>query len=172
MTVNPDRERWNRRHPEGGHGRVSIPLLLHQSRLTRGRALDVAGGPGENAAILALAGWRVTTLDLSDRAVRRAKDRSRELRADVSVVQADALRLPFRGPFETIVVIRYLERSMAPGLSELLAPGGTIFCEQPTRGISDEYCVRPGEFPRLFAGLVTVLDAIEGDSAIYLGRRD
>jgi len=171
MTVNPDRERWNRKHPEAGHGRASIPLLLHQGRLTRGRALDVAGGPGENAAILALAGWRVTTLDLSDRAVRQAKARARELRADVWVVQADALRLPFRGPFETIVVIRYLERSLAPGLAGLLAPGGTIYCEQPTHGIPEEYCVRPGEFPRLFEGLATVLDTVEGESSIYLGRR-
>jgi tellurite methyltransferase len=157
--------------PDGGHGRVSIPLLLHQARLTRGRALDVAGGPGENDAMQALAGWGVTTLDLSDRAVRRAEARARELRGDVSVVQAGALRLSIRGPFETIVFIRFLERSMAPELAGLLAPGGTLICEQPRRGLPPEYGARPGEFPGLFAGLATVLDTMEGDRAVDLGRR-
>ena len=169
--MDPERERWNRKHREGGQALPSIPLLLYQGRLTKGRALDVAGGVGENAAILALAGWRVTTVDLSDEAVRRAKARARELRADVSIVHADALRLPFRGPFETIVVARFLERSIAPGLARLLSPGGTIFCEQPLRGIREEYCVKPGEFTRLFAGLEAILETAEGDRAVYIGRR-
>jgi tellurite methyltransferase len=144
---------------------------MYEGRLTKGRALDVAGGRGENAAILALAGWTVAMVDLSDEAIRLATSRARELKADVSIVQADALRLPFRGPFETIVVTRFLERSIAPGLAALLAPGGTIFCDQPTRGIRDEYCVKPGEFQGLFAGLETVLDTTDGDRAVYIGRR-
>jgi len=166
-----DRERWNRKYGELGPGAPSVALLLYQGRLTRGRALDVAGGPGENAAILALAGWQVTVFDLSDVAVRRARIRVRELRAEALVVQADALHLPFRGPFETIVVTRFLERAIARELSGLLARGGTIFCEQPTRGIRDDYCVKPGEFPALFPDLETVLEATQGDCAVYVGRR-
>ena len=144
---------------------------MYQGRLTRGRALDVAGGVGENAAILALAGWTVTMMDLADEAVRRAQRRARELRADVRIVQGDALRLPFRGPFETIVVSKFLERSIAPELVSLLATGGTLFCEQPMKGINEVYCVKPGEFPRLFSALETVLDATDGDRAIYIGRK-
>src|SRR5262245_38823078 len=108
--MNPDRARWNRKHRKGGHTLPSIPLLLYQGRLKKGRALDVAGGRGENAAILALAGWQVTCTDLSDEAIALARTRARELKADVRIVQADALRLPFRGPFATIVVTRLLER--------------------------------------------------------------
>ena len=171
VFVNTERSRWNEKHRKGGHGLPSIPLLRYQGRLTPGRALDVAGGVGENAAILALAGWRVTMVDLSDEAVRRAKARARELRADVAVVQGDALRLPVRGPFELIVVCRFLERSIAPDLLGLLAPGGTIFCEQPTTGIREEFCAKPGEFPRLFSTLETVVDEVEGDRVVYLGRR-
>ncbi len=169
--INSERERWNRKHRERGHDLPSIPLLMYQGRLTPGRALDVAGGLGENASILALAGWKVTMLDLSDEAVRRATARARELRADVRIVQADALRIPFRGPFDTIVVTRFLERSIASELVRLLAPGGTILCEQPTRGINEAYCARPGEFPRLFGGLETVIDAVDGDRAVYIGRK-
>ena len=169
--MNPERERWNRKHRERGHDLPSIPLLMYQGRLAPGRALDMAGGLGENAAILALAGWRVTIVDLSDEAVRRAKDRARELRADVRIVQADALRLPLRGPFDTIVVTRFLERSIAPELVRLLATGGTLLCEQPTRGIHEAYCAKPGEFSRLFGALETVLDTVEGDLAVYIGRK-
>ena len=169
--MNPERERWNRKHRDRGHDLPSIPLLLYQGRLTRGRALDLAGGLGENAAILALAGWSVTMLDLSDEAVGRAAARARELRAEVRSIQADALRLPLRGPFDTIVVTRFLERSIAPELVRLLAPGGTLFCEQPMGGIDAAYCVQPGEFPRLFAELETLLDTVDGDRTVYLGRK-
>ena len=166
--MNPDRARWNARHREGGHALPSIPLLIHQGRLARGRALDLAGGLGENAALLALAGWQVTTCDLSDHAVARARARAVELKADVRVVQADALRLPFRGAFDLIVTCRFLERAVAPELVRLLAPGGTLFCEQKMSG---SYAVGPGEFPRLFPALKTDLLEEKGDVAVYLGRK-
>jgi SAM-dependent methyltransferase len=169
--VNPERARWNEKYKKAGHDLPSIPLLMYQGRLTKGRALDVAGGLGETSAVLALAGWAVTLVDLSDIAVARARKRAAELKADVRVVQGDALRLPFRGPFETIVVARFLERSIAGELARLLAPGGTLFCEQPMRGIREDYCVKPGEFATLFPSLEVVLDAVDGDRAVYIGRR-
>jgi len=169
--MNPERARWNENYREAGQELPSIPLLMYQGRLTRGRALDVAGGLGETAAVLALAGWTVTLAELSDVAVGRATRRSRELKADVRVVQADALHLPFRGPFETIVITRFLERSIAREIVRLLAPGGTLFCEQPMSGISPRYCISPGEFPRLYPGLEVLLDAVDGDRAVYIGRK-
>lgn len=170
--MNPDRERWNEKYRRGGAVEPpSVALLMYRGRLTPGRALDVAGGAGENACLLALAGWRVVLADLSDEAVARARARARSLRADLRVVQADARRLPFRGPFETIVVTRFLERSIAPELARLLAPGGTLFAEQPVRGIRPEYCVAPGELRRLFAPLEPVLEIEEADRSVYIGRR-
>ena len=169
--MNPDRARWNEKYRKGGHELPSIPLIMYQGRLTKGRALDVAGGLGENAAILALAGWSVTLADLSDAAVARAAARARELKAAVRIVQADALRLPFRGSFDTIVVTKFLERSIAPDLLRLLAPGGTLFCEQPTSGLPEAYCVKPGEFATLFGSLEVVLDTLDGDRSIFIGRK-
>jgi tellurite methyltransferase len=164
----PDRARWNAKHREGGHTLPSIPLLMYQGRLSRGRALDLAGGLGENAAVLALAGWTVAMADLSDEALARAARRARELKADVRFVQADALRLPFRGPFDLIVARGFLERAIAPELVRLLAPGGTLFCEQKTSG---SYAIGPGEFPRLFPSLKTELHEEKGDVAVYIGRK-
>lgn len=169
--MNPDRAKWNEKFRRGGHDLPSIPLIMYQGRLTRGRALDVAGGLGENAAILALAGWKVTLLDLSDEAVRRARTRARELKADFHAVQADALRLPFRGPFETVVVTHFLERSIAPELVRLLAPGGTLFASTLTRGLPERYCVKGGEYAQLFGALEVVLDTLDGDQAVFIGRK-
>ena len=169
--MNPERARWNEKHRKGGHDLPSIPLLLYQGRLRRGRALDLAGGRGENAAILALAGWNVVMADLSDEAVKRSRARALELKADVRIVQADALRLPFRGPFDTIVVTRFLERAIAGELARLLAPGGTILCEQPMEGIAPAYCVKRGELAALFPSLEVVLDTIDGDRSVYIGRK-
>src|SRR5437868_141565 len=169
--MNPDRARWNEKHRKGGPTLPSIPLLLYQGRLAKGRLLDVAGGRGENAAILALAGWRVATLDLSDEAVRLARSRARELKTEVLIVQADALRLPFRGPFNTIVVTRFIERSIAGELAGLLAPGGTIFCEQSVTGIAEAYCVKPGELAALYPALEVVLDTVDGDRSVFIGRK-
>jgi SAM-dependent methyltransferase len=169
--MNPERAGWNEKYRQAGHELPSIPLIMYQGRLSKGRALDLAGGQGENAAILALAGWSVTLADLSDRAVARAAERARELKAPVRVVQADALRLPFRGPFDTIVVTKFLERSIAGEIVRLLAPGGTLFCDQPTRGIAEPYCVKPGEFARIYAALEVVLDAVDGDRSVFIGRK-
>ena len=166
--MNPDRARWNEKHRRGGHDLPSVPLLMHQGRLARGRALVLAGGGGENAALLALAGWSVVLADLSDEALALARRRARELKADVRLVQADALRLPFRGPFDLIVATRFLERAIAPELVRLLAPGGTLFCEQKMSG---SYAVEAGEFPALFPGLDTLVLKEEGDVAVYLGRK-
>lgn len=166
--MNPDRARWNEKHAARSHELPSIPLLMYQNRLSRGRALDLAGGVGENAAVLSLAGWRVVACDLSDVAVARAKARAVELKTRVDLVHADALRLPFRGPFDLIVTSRFLERAIAPELVGLLAPGGTLFAEQTMDGA---YKIGPGEFPRLFPALETVLLKEEDGRAVYIGRK-
>jgi tellurite methyltransferase len=169
--MNPERARWNEKHRKAGQDLPSIPLIMYQGRLKKGRALDVAGGRGENAAILALAGWNVTLADLSDEAVALSRTRARELKAGVRIVQADALRLPFRGPFDTIVVTKFFERAIAGELLRLLAPGGTLLCEQPMTGISEAYCVKPGEFVQLFRPLEVVLDTIEAERSVFIGRK-
>ena len=39
--MNADRARWNEKHKKGGHTLPSIPLLLYQGRLKKGRALNL-----------------------------------------------------------------------------------------------------------------------------------
>ena len=166
-----DRERWNEKYRAGGPDKPSVFLMMHQARLTRGKALDLAGGCGENSAILAMAGWQVTYADVSDEAISRARKRVGELRTDVQWVHADALRLPFKGPFDTIVVINYLERTISKELIGLLAPGGTIFAETYLKGLPDPYLIKSGEWAKLFAGLEVVLDKEVDDKSVFIGKK-
>jgi SAM-dependent methyltransferase len=180
--VHPDRERWNGKYRAGVHHETpNVNLIMHRERLARGRALDVAGGTGDNAALLALAGWDVAMCDVSDEAVAKARARAAELKAAVRIVQADALRLPFRGPFDLVVCTFYHERPLAPVLASLLRPGGTLFYEtfttatlKYTPDFRRAFCVEPGELRSLF-GLTEILykelDDGRSATAMYIGRR-
>jgi SAM-dependent methyltransferase len=182
--MNPDRERWNAKHAagRGGHG-ANVRLIMYRDRLAPGRALDVAAGAGENAAILALGGWKVVACDLSDNAIRRARQRAAELRADLTLVQADALFLPFRpATFDTVVCTYFLERDAARRLPTLLKPGGTLFFMTHRIGhlkyipeLPAQYCLEPGEVPSLFPKLKELLhqedDDGQEDYGLFIGRR-
>ena len=182
--MHPDRERWNEKYKagRGGHG-ANVRLIMHRDRLARGRAVDVAAGAGENAAILALAGWTTVAVDLSDEALARSQSRARELRADLSLVQADATRLPLRpSSFDTVVCTYFLDRESARLLPRLLKPGGTLFFMTHRVGhqkyipeLPTQYCLEPGEVVSLFPGLKLILHKEEDDGqedyGLFIGRR-
>jgi len=182
--MNPDRERWNTKYlaGRGGHG-ANVRLIMYRDRLARGRALDVAAGAGENAAILALAGWNVVASDLSDEAIRRARLRSRELKADLAFVQADATCLPFRpGSFDSVVCMYFLDRDAARRLPLLLKPGGTLFFMTHRLGhrkyipeLPEQYCLEPGEVKTLFPGMQVLLhqedDDGQEDYGLFIGLK-
>ena len=182
--MNPDRERWNAKYQagRGGHG-ANVRLIMHRDRLSRGRALDVAAGAGENAAILAMAGWKVVASDLADEAMSRMRRRAGELRADVDFVQADATRLPFRASsFDTVVCTYFLDRDAARRLPSLLKPGGTLFFLTHRVGhrkyvpeLPEKYCLEAGEVKTLFPGLAPLLhdegDDGQEDYGLFIGRK-
>lgn len=126
-----DRERWNARHAAAVI--VSAPeawldgvrALLPAS----GRALDVAGGAGRHARWLVGAGFSVTLVDVSDVAVERARQTDRA----VTVLRQDLERDPFpAGPWDVILCINYLQRSLFPLFLRALAPGGALVFAQAT----------------------------------------
>jgi SAM-dependent methyltransferase len=139
VSAQEDRARWNERYANGsGPTRLNERLARYLHLLKRGRALDLAGGIGQNDALLRE--WQVVLVDISEEALTRAS--GTPLR-----VQASGLELPFAAAtFDTIVDTYYFEPSL--DLAALLTPGGTLFFETYT--IAD-YRYRP-EFrhaPRL-----------------------
>jgi SAM-dependent methyltransferase len=116
-----DRTRWNERYLAGeGPTRVNARLQKYLNLLKHGRALDLAGGTGQNAYLLA--DWDVVLADISEQALARGHGQR---------VQADALALPFPpATFDTIVCTYFYDPRV--NLAELLTPGGTLFFETYT----------------------------------------
>src|SRR5690606_21943035 len=132
-----ERERWERRYREGAYADRTHPTALlaeWEPRLPRGLALDVACGAGRNALFLAAAGRRVDALDISPTALERAR-RDADVRGlDVRWIEADLAPDPDAvlpdGPYDLVVLVRYVHRGILAPLWKRLAPGGALVCEQ------------------------------------------
>jgi SAM-dependent methyltransferase len=120
-----DRRRWNEKYRAGqGPDRINARLQKYLHLLKRGRALDLAGGTGQNARLLADAGWHVVLADISEEALARAP-------SYLARVQSDALALPFvSNSFDTIICTYFFEPRV--DFASLLTPRGTLFFETYT----------------------------------------
>jgi rhodanese-related sulfurtransferase len=133
-------------------------------RLSRGRALDLASGAGRESVFLAMAGWSVDTWDHDPEALARADALAARhgVRLRTRVVELETGPLPEPGEgWDTIVVCRFLLRSLFPWIEGALAPGGTLVYETFRRGQEaygrpkqDRYLLEPGELTRAFPSLV------------------
>jgi tellurite methyltransferase len=169
-----ERDKWNARYRDGAYeGRTHPTALLTEwlARLPRGRALDVACGAGRNSLALAAAGFAVTAVDIADAALARGRqaavDRGLAIDWLCADLDEDPAVLP-PGPFEAIVWVRYVHRTLMPHLIARLAPGGVLLTEQhlksaePVAGpTSAGFRLAPGELGRAAEGL-TPLYAHEG----------
>ncbi len=161
-----ERDKWDARYRDGAYeSRTHATALLAAwlPRLPLGAALDVACGAGRNALYLATHGFAVTALDISAVALERGRREAaqRDLAIEWSCVdlddQPDAALPP--GPFELIVWVRYIHRTLLPYLLARLAPGGVLLCEQhllttaEVVGPSAAFRLAPGELARAARGL-------------------
>ena len=102
------------------------------ARVGPGRALDLACGSARAAVFLALAGWRAEGWDVDVSALERARALAQRHGADVEFEIVDLERAAPPDPvmpFDLIVVVRYLNRSLFPWIERALAPGGLLLYE-------------------------------------------
>ena len=129
-----DAVRWNRRYQSAPAGWFANPrsfLVEHLDLLPkRGLALDLAMGPGQNAAILVDRGLEVIGVDVSSSAVQLAKARSPRIMA--AIVDLNHFYLPSHH-FDVVLNFYYLQRSMFPEFARILKPGGFLVFETLTR---------------------------------------
>ena len=161
-----DQERWNARYRGGHEG--ATPLMLGRSlhRFPRsGRALDVAGGSGQAAVILAARGLDVTVADVSDVALDLARERAERSRVEITTVRTDltADLLP-AGPWDLITCFNYLQRDLFPAMVGALASGGRLAVAVATRSNlerhdrpSAQHLLDDDELPTLLDGLAIEL---------------
>ena len=154
--------KWNARYAKSGDSLPSpARVLLGGERWLHGppslrnnlTALDLACGRAANAEWLAQQGYHVTAWDISEAAIAHIRQRpaSRIALAQVRDVSAHP---PARDSFDVIVVCRFLDRSLCPAIAAALKPGGTLFYQTFTQGLSNpDYLLKHNELPALFSGL-------------------
>ena len=134
---------------------------IARERTERLRALDVAMGTGRHAVVLARAGLRTFGVDLKLDAVREAMTAARRQGLDIEGWCADLTQHPLpRRRFDVLLVARYLQRNLFPGLRGAVAPGGIVIYETFTTSqrllrrppTSDDHLLEPGELRRHFEG--------------------
>ncbi|MFG2536096.1 class I SAM-dependent methyltransferase [Streptomyces sp. NPDC048511] len=113
-----------------------VALVEGPGALQPGQALELGCGTGTNAVYLARQGWRVSAVDLVDRAVRQAREKAAAAGADVTVLCGDATRLDevgAPGPYDLFFDLScycgtppHRRDAYAAGLTERAAPGARL----------------------------------------------
>ena len=156
--------KWNARYAYSGdavpppaevlsrHERL-LPAAAAAPDAPAHRALDLACGRAGNAERLGALGLEAHAWDASDVAIDalRARPGSRVAEALVRDVVAEP---PKPASFDVVVVARFLERSVCSAIAASLRPGGTLFYQTFTHGLSNPaYLLAPNELLGLFATL-------------------
>lgn len=131
-----DREKWNARYANPDRARSDESPFLSsclEALPRRGRALDVAGGAGRNAVVLARHGLEVTMVDISEVGLDIARKRADSDGLTIETVARDLEHEPLpEGPWDVIVSMLFLRRNLLSEYGRLLAPGGFLIFLQPT----------------------------------------
>ena len=117
------------------------------------KALDLACGRAANGHWLAQRGFRVSAWDISETVVEEILSRRPKMIYDVAV--RDVVKVPPEpSTFHVIVVSRFLDRSLCSAISAALKPGGVLFYQTFTHGLSNpDYLLAANELLSLFDGL-------------------
>ena len=167
-----DRRKWDSKY-RASEGLARKPSAFIDSIAhllpKQGAALDVAGGAGRHAIWLAKRGLRATLVDISAEALvqagREAAAAGLELTTIAADLDTDALPT---GPWDVIVSVDFLWPPVFRVAHTLLAPGGLLVYEQPTRknlerhsSPSERFLLVDGALPVL-VGSLEILQYTEG----------
>ncbi len=174
-------KKWDSKHSEG---RVvdARPCWLLEENVdllpSSGSALDLACGLGGNAVLMANHGLAVSAWDISEVAVAKLRAFAREQNLNI---EAETRSL-FEGNlgekrFDVIVVAHFLDRALAPEITEALKPGGLLLYQTFTLAGADSsgpktssYRLGEGELPQLFSALRVQVHHEPGQAGYNVGR--
>lgn len=171
-----DRVRWDDvyRERENQPFPAPDPLLLEYTPVvtpqSECRALDLAGGLGQNGLWLASQGYTVDVMDISRTALMRGKMQMEQqglrtlnfLQVDLDDIELEA------NHYHLVCVFRYLKRDLFPQIRTCLTPGGRIIYETFNRRylsivpqFNQAFLLEPGELLGHFAGWNILYNADE-----------
>ena len=127
------------------------------------RVLDMGMGEGRNAVFLARKGYKVTGVDISSVAVKKARLLAREfgVRINTVVASLNNYKIP-KGSLDAVVCFYYVDRTLNKRMMEWLKPGGILIYESHTdnqrkakgnEGYDKRYLLRVGELMSMFKGM-------------------
>lgn len=106
-------------------------LVENVGLLSKGRALDLAMGTGQNIIYLAKMGFKVEGIDISPQAVNRAMESAGRVGVTIKAQIAD-LEDDYnieKDAYDLIICFNYLQRSLIPQIKDGLKKGGMIVYE-------------------------------------------
>lgn len=163
-----DRRRWDEKWAARSSPGEPSPWVVRVCARwfpTRGRALDIAGGAGRHAEVLARHGLEVTLSDISEVGARIGAGLHPHIHVDVRDLEVAP---PPDGPWDSILIYHYMNRPLLARVGELIAPGGVIAIAIATiRNLERHphpgarYLLNEGELSIICTGF-DVLEADEG----------
>lgn len=164
-----DRDKWNQRYAKGAFSERTHPSALLAEwieKLPRGRALDIASGAGRNCLFLAKNGYQVSGVDVSKVGLERAAASARQENLDITWIEHDLDDgLGLQGPFDVVVLFRYLNLELIEQLPSLLVPQGVLIVEEHLVTTEDvhgpknpPFCVEAGQLRDCIQGLEVLHD--------------
>ena len=199
-----EQTRWNQRYRESPSSWVEADTFLIDSYdeflagTSPAAALDVAGGAGRNAVWLAERGWRVKLIDISDVALKMAREKfevvkkasasqpktspARKASFKTEMVDLNSISHLGTEEYDLLVVFYFLRRELFPAIARALTPGGTLIYRTYTvdrmkvpGGPSDpRYLLQANELLHAFPGLRVLhyREMLQGKAAAELvGRK-
>lgn len=158
-----DAARWDARYADGDVPLAPATTVVdHAADLAPGRALDVAGGAGRHALWLAGRGWQVTLVDVSAVGIELARRRAQEAGVAITTVVRDLAAAPLpSGPFDLVVVVAFLDRTVLAQVPRVLAPGGRLLFVHPTVANLERHGRPPGRFLLDPGEISTIADRLD-----------
>lgn len=154
--------KWNERYADSEYSLPAVAKVLVQGERwlpgaaeTRSTlaALDLACGRASNGEWLGQRGFHVSAWDISENAIADIRQRPAS-RVAVALVRDLEKQPPLPCSFDVITVCRFLDRALCPAICEALKPGGVLFYQTFSHGLSNpDFLLKSNELLSLFASL-------------------
>ncbi len=128
-----------------------------------GTVLDMGMGEGRNAVFLAQKGFKVTGVDISSVAVKKAENLANEYGVKIHTKVASLKDYPIPlGSYDAIICFYYVDRSLLEKIRSWLKPGGVLIYEANTlrqraqashKHDPVDYFLKEQELLRMFPGM-------------------
>jgi len=160
--VNNPTDKWNEKYSTAELSTPAEPawVLKHHAHLLplRGSALDLACGLGGNARFLTRCGLHTHAWDISSTALQLLKKWGRVQNCVIETKLVDLTPSALVNvQFDVIVVSRFLDRTLLPGLVQALKPNGRLFYQtflapvQQHAPQNPDFYIRSGEYQHYWA---------------------